>query len=351
MSWRGPDLLDAISPEELAFGVVDPRLDMGELAEATEALEPILSLSKTQARPAEMNLRVHGVSRTPAGQRVYRMVTRDGEYVGRTNPTNVRADKGDTLTVAANHLALDEHGDIRWQNANVAGSCSDQPHSWRELEGMAGAVEKLDAAPGPAGRIPPAGDTPQVNGPPSKATVAALGAAAGDGGHVNVPLKNVSQAYVSGKRRKKKRAAGEEEVTGTLLSISKAGAMKQLVYGVVLEPNSFDSQEDFMLPHHVERTAHGYLKKAIRGQSSVAKLQHRAQGFHKTQPSIVPVESFIAPVDFSYDGMEMIKAGSWVICMHVEDAALWQRFLDGEFQAFSVGGTGVRQSLHTPLVY
>ncbi len=100
-----------------------------------------------------------------------------------------------------------------------------------------------------------------------------------------------------------------------------------------------------MLPHHVERAAHGYLKRAIRGKSSVAKLQHRAQGFFKDKPSICPVESFIAPIDFSYDGKEMIKAGSWVLCMHVEDPALWQDFLDGKYAAFSVGGTGVRQSV------
>ena len=96
-----------------------------------------------------------------------------------------------------------------------------------------------------------------------------------------------------------------------------------------------------MLPHHVERTAHDYLKKAIRGRSSVAKLQHGAHkgGFSKTQSSIVPVESFIAPVDFSYDGKEQIKKGSWVLVMHVEDPELWQEFLDGKYRAFSVGGS------------
>lgn len=124
--------------------------------------------------------------------------------------------------------------------------------------------------------------------------------------------------------------------------------MKQLVYGVVLEPNSFDSQDDFMLPHHVEKAAHGYLKKAIRGKSTVAKLQHRLPGFKRDKPSIVPVESFVAPVDFTYDGVETIKKGSWVMCMHVEDTDLWQDFLDGKYQAFSVGGSGVRQALTRP---
>ncbi len=104
-----------------------------------------------------------------------------------------------------------------------------------------------------------------------------------------------------------------------------------------------------MLPHHVERAAHGYLKKAIRGNSSVAKLQHGAHpgGFSKNKASIVPVESFIAPVDFSYDGREQIKKGSWVLAMHVEDPELWQDFLDGKYRAFSVGGSGVRRAVRS----
>jgi len=219
-------------------------------------------------------------------------------------------------------------------------------------------VEKA-GAPGLAGRIPPAGDEGTDENYPDEMTLdkmeaaAAAGTSGGSGPsassvHVNKPLKNVSQGYMQGPKPRKR--GGKPVLVGEFLPVTKAGKMKQLVYGVVLEPNSFDSQDDFMLPHHVEETAHGYLKKAIRGQSSVAKLQHRGVGFRKDRPSIVPVESFIAPCDFTPEGgTEMIKKGSWVMCMHVEDSALWQDFLDGKYQAFSVGGTGVRQSLHSPI--
>lgn len=306
-------------------------------------------VEKGTARPATVHLRIGGVSRNPAGLRVYRMVTRDGQYVGRTNPTKVRARKGDVLRVEAADMLQDAQGDLRWMNADVAASIRDTPHSWRELCAMAGGDVEKDNAPGPAGDIPPPGDTGVDQDRPSEMTLDTMepAAAAGTGPtaasvHVNVPLPNVSQAYVRGRK-------GKAVLRGEFLPISKEGQMKQLVYGVVLAPNELDSQDDFMLPHHVESTAHGYLKKAIRGKSSVAKLQHRAQGFFKDKPSICPVESFIAPVDFSYDGVDMIKKGSWVMCMHVEDPDLWQRFLDGEFAAFSVGGTGIRQSMSSNL--
>lgn len=220
--------------------------------------------------------------------------------------------------------------------------CSKRNGQWTySQEDPTGGVGK-ENAPGPAGDIPPAGDMGTNQVWPDSITRLAVGPAA-DSVHVNRPLPNVSVGYMQDRIRGPKRV-----LRGEFLPITKEGAMKQLVYGVVLEPNSFDSQDDFMLPHHVEKAAHGYLKKAIRGKSTVAKLQHRLPGFKRDKPSIVPVESFVAPVDFTYDGVETIKKGSWVMCMHVEDTDLWQDFLDGKYQAFSVGGSGVRQALTRP---
>lgn len=306
-------------------------------------------VEKGDAHAATLHLRVHGVSRTPSNHHVYRMVTRDGHYVGRTLPTRHRARKGDVLKVQANDLLQDAQGDLRWMNAAVVSGYNDSPHSWRDLEAMAGGALAKDGAPGTAGDIPPAGDEGTDRNTPNAETLDQMPAAAAAGTgpsassvHIDVPLRNISVGYQTARRWK-----GKSVLRGEFLPIGKAQAMKQLVYGVVLEPNSFDSQDDFMLPHHVERSAHNYLKKAIRGQSSVAKLQHRKVGFKRTAPSIVPVESFIAPVDFHVEGIdEPIKKGSWVMCMHVEDPALWQDFLDGKYTGFSVGGTGVRQSLH-----
>jgi broad specificity phosphatase PhoE/8-oxo-dGTP pyrophosphatase MutT (NUDIX family) len=298
------------------------------------------SVSKTQAHPATLRLRVHGVSNAPGGHRVYRMESRDGHYVGRTNPTRFRARKGDVLKVQAQDYLQDTQGDVRWTNAGVVGF-DDTPHSWKELQAFAGGTLEKDAAPGDAGNLPTAIDQGVVrtiggDGP----TLAAV--------HVNIPLGGISQAYVNRQTKRRFKPANDSVLQGEFLPITKAQEWKQLVYGVVLEPNAIDSQDDFMLPHHVERTAHGYLKKAIRGRSTVAKLQHGAHkgGFSKTRPSIVPVESFIAPVDFSYDGREQIKKGSWVLVMHVEDPDLWQDFLDGKYKAFSVGGSGVRRAVN-----
>ena len=338
-----------IDPREISADRIQPatvfkierartgRFTIKEVAQ--EVIRDHKAVAKAQAHPVTLNLRVHGVSAAPGGLRVYRMETRDGRYVGRTNPTRFRARKGDVLKVQAQDYLHDVQGDPRWTNVGVVGY-TDSSHSWRELEALAGGRLVKDGAPGDAGNLPTPGDTGVVrtiggDGP----TLAAV--------HVDIPLGGISQAYVDRQTKRRFKPANDSVLQGEFLPVAKGQEWKQLVYGVVLEPNAIDSQDDFMLPHHVERAAHGYLKKAIRGKSSVAKLQHGAHpgGFSKTKPSIVPVESFIAPVDFSYDGREQIKKGSWVLVMHVEDPELWQDFLNGKYKAFSVGGSGVRRAV------
>ena len=301
-------------------------------------------VQKGEARAATLHLRVNGVSRHPGGH-VYRMVTRDGHYIGATNPTKIRARKGDHLKIQANDLGRNPAGDFIWINPNVLSVYNDSTHSWRELEALAGGEITKDNAPGPGGNVPPAGDS--ANGQiqrMSAGTLAAMTPAAtsevpSDMGptltsvHRRRPFKNISVAYMN------------RNVEGEVL---KGDKIKQLVYGVVLEPNSLDSQDDFMLPSQVEKAAHGYLKKVARGKASVAKLQHQAQGFFKNKQGLVPVESFIAPDDFTNDGIEMIKKGTWVMCLHCEDPQVWQDVMDGKYTGFSIGGTGVRQSFRLP---
>lgn len=322
------DLLEALEPSQMGTNTV---------AKAVVKIETRKRVIKTQAQPTQLRLRVHGMSRMPDGQLSYRMVTRDGHYVGRTNPTKIRAKKGDHLTIQANDFGQDEAGDCHWINPNVIQTYTDSAHSWKEIGAIAGGILSKDGAPGPAGDMPPANDIGDVaaglRGNGQAGALAAVSGPTMNAVHVDVPLKNISLAYMNRKIR---------------LQVQKADQKKQLIYGVVLEPNSMDSQDDFMLPHHVEKAAHTYMTKVVRGKSSVSKLQHRAQGFFKTKPGVVPVESYIAPVDFSYDGMEMVKKGTWVMVLKVEDENIWDDVLAGKYTGLSIGGTGIRQEMRVP---
>lgn len=359
-------------------------------------------LSKGQAFPATVRLRVGRMHSHDGGFRSYGMHSREGHFVGRTMPTTKLALKGDTLSVSAAHFSVDPQGMTYWLNPVVEGQSPDAPHSWRQLEALAGAaptrlrggpVRLSDdeepatdlgllhvdtnnsySAPGPAGQIPDPGDEynaqsritqslegieyddvptgrqalpgPQME-PGARRKVRARKDQPGLGQvHVDAPLQNIGVSYAATARKNKLLTLIPEKVS---LQIHKADQMKQIVYGVVLEPNVLDTQSDFMRPQDVEKTAHGYLKKAIRGKSSVSKLQHRTQAFFKGKPGLVPVESFIAPCDFTYEGSsEPVTKGSWVLGLHVEDPQVWEGVMRGDYSGFSVGGSGIRQSMSLP---
>jgi hypothetical protein len=292
-----------------------------------------------KAANVDLHLHVVGVQSHPSGQRVYRLATRDGHYVGRANPTKVRAVKGDVVKVQAAHVKTTESGDVVWTNANVASLRRDvRGDSWRDMVSRIGGGDITpDMALIDKDGVPPAGDAPDVDA--EETTRVPTGPTA-RASHVDRPLKNLSVFY--GKKKK-------------TMKVVKAMEHQQLIYGIVLEPDVIDSQADFVPAREVEKAAHLYLKKALRGKASVSKLQHRVSAFSRfntTKGSVVPVESFIAPVDFTYPGsQEQVTAGSWVICMHVEDPELWQDVLDGHYQGFSIGGKGSRErvgGLYTP---
>lgn len=117
--------------------------------------------------------------------------------------------------------------------------------------------------------------------------------------------------------------------------VFKADKMKQIVYAVVLSPDEVDEQDDWMTDEEIEKTAHDYMENS-----------RAAKSRHSTKIDAVPVESYIAPQDLEFDegpyGPQIVKKGSWVLAMKVLDPKEWQKVLDGDYQAFSVGGFGER---------
>ena len=234
-----------------------------------------------------LHLTVVGVHRA-GRQYVYRLAGADGTYVGRTRPTDMRAAKGDRLHVAPDELEKDS---------------------------------PPDAGEGSTG--------------PTSDTV-----------HVDAPLRAISVAYGTGKSRKERQLKVLKAA-----QVGQGAKMQQLVYGIVLEPNTVDSQGDWVPEEHVELTAHRYLARSLTGKTSVHRIGHSVLGFNKTNPKLVPVESFIAPVDFSYGGnAEVVQKGSWVLVAKVLDPKLWKDIQDGKYTGWSVGGTGQRHDLTRPAV-
>lgn len=117
-------------------------------------------------------------------------------------------------------------------------------------------------------------------------------------------------------------------------AVMKADKHKQIVYGVVLSPDEVDEQDDWMTAEDIEETAHQYMKKS------------RIVGSNHSKPiDAEPVESYIAPVEFQIDGQygpQTIKKGAWIVAAKINDPDEWQKILNGDYEAWSIGGFGER---------
>ena len=107
----------------------------------------------------------------------------------------------------------------------------------------------------------------------------------------------------------------------------KADKAKQLVYGIVYEPDEVDAQGDEASAEEIEKAAHDFL-----ANSRVLKMMHKGSAI---QAAVV--ESYVTPEDFEL-GKQEVKKGSWVIVAHISDKKIWKAVVDGKLTGFSMAG-------------
>lgn len=108
------------------------------------------------------------------------------------------------------------------------------------------------------------------------------------------------------------------------------------VLGVVLEPDTTDSQGDIYTAETIRETAYLFME-----EYQNIGLQHSGL----INDSVKILESWIQRDDATIGG-QSVKAGTWMLAVRVIDDDLWQAVKDGRITGFSIGGTGRR----TPIV-
>ena len=109
-------------------------------------------------------------------------------------------------------------------------------------------------------------------------------------------------------------------------AILKQDEEQQLITGVVMEPDTVDTQGDVVSKEEIQKAAYKFLVK-----SRTIGLQHKKKG------PVDVVESFIVPEDMTMGGQE-VKKGSWLMTVKVTDDKVWQNVKDGKYTGFSIGG-------------
>lgn len=108
---------------------------------------------------------------------------------------------------------------------------------------------------------------------------------------------------------------------------------ERYVLGVVLAPETTDSQGDIYSHEEVRKAAHAYMEH----EGALGK-QHREIVTGKLKI----LESYVAPVDFQIEE-EQVAKGTWLMGIRVVDDDLWTGIKEGSFTGFSIGGAAFRR--------
>jgi hypothetical protein len=104
------------------------------------------------------------------------------------------------------------------------------------------------------------------------------------------------------------------------------------VLGVVLEPETEDSQKDIYSEEEIRKTAHNYMANHMH-----IGLQHNGV----IDDRVKILESYIAPCNFDING-QTIKKGTWLLGARILDDELWSAVKKGELTGWSMGGSAIR---------
>lgn len=142
-------------------------------------------------------------------------------------------------------------------------------------------------------------------------------------------LRVVTNVSLVKARMRKADDKGGKAMFAPILKVDEA---ERLVYGVVLEPETVDTQDDIISADEIKRACWKYMETYQQ-----VGVQHSY-----INPQILIRECYVAPVDFML-GNELVKTGSWVMAVGVYDEDVWQAVLKKELTGFSIGGYAIRE--------
>jgi len=112
------------------------------------------------------------------------------------------------------------------------------------------------------------------------------------------------------------------------------GKDEQIVYGVVLEPETVDKQNDIYSEDEVRQAAHLFMEE-YRHLGLMHKI--RLDGRLKI------LETYLAPQELVINGVS-VKKGTWLMVIRVLDKVLWKAVKDKRLTGLSIAGSAQKES-------
>lgn len=112
------------------------------------------------------------------------------------------------------------------------------------------------------------------------------------------------------------------------IPIYKLEGDKQLVGGVVYEPDVTDAQGDSASEEEIQKAAHNFMI-----DSKTVGIMHKEDA----GPRAKIVESYITPARMQI-GNQFVKRGTWIMVVKIMDKELWDMVKSDKITGFSMGG-------------
>jgi len=128
-----------------------------------------------------------------------------------------------------------------------------------------------------------------------------------------------------------------DEEGKSIVKILKVDEEKRTVLGVVLEPETFDAQDEIVSAPVIEKTAHDFLAN----YNQKTKLGYMHTFF---EPDLQLYECYVAPIDMVIEGTR-VKKGSWLMLSKVNDDHIWQQVKDKKIKGYSIAGIAIARTI------
>ena len=107
---------------------------------------------------------------------------------------------------------------------------------------------------------------------------------------------------------------------------------KQMVGGIVYEPNAVDTQGDYADAEEIQKAMYAFMEK-------YAKNSKRIKIGHEGTAHTFPIMECFQPEHDIQRGGQTVKKGAWWLMLKVTDKGIWDDIEAGKITGFSMGGT------------
>jgi len=148
--------------------------------------------------------------------------------------------------------------------------------------------------------------------------------------------KDIECPKCGGKMRREERPGpgqkAKKEDKEYFFKFYKQNKKKQIVGGIVYEPDAVDTQGDYTDAEEIQKAMYDFMEK-------YAKNSKRIKIGHKGATHTFPIMECFQPEHDITRGGQTVKKGAWWLMLKVTDKAVWDDIEKNKITGFSMGGS------------